>query len=63
MAVRKFKSVASCSQLSRLMLLYPEIKPDQNMGRLLAFIRFADEVGLSAKDWEQLYLFLSLRYE
>ena len=63
MAVRKFKSVASCSQLSRLMPLYPEIKPDQNMGRLLAFIRFADEVGLSAENWELLHLFLSFRYK
>ena len=46
------------SKLSKLKQLHSEVFTQVNWGRLLVFINFAEQLGLTEEDWERLFDFL-----
>ena len=46
------------SMLDKLKFLHSEVFPAVNWGRLLIFLNFAEQLGLTVEEWNQLYHFL-----
>ena len=46
------------STLSKLKNLHSEVFSQVNCGRLLVFVNFAEQLGLTEGEWEQLFEFL-----
>ena len=57
------KTFTSClvpgTRVFNLKLVFEQVQTKHSTERLLAFIRFADELKLSVKEWDEIYLFLS----
>ena len=60
MEVKKFTScLVPGTRVFNLKLVFEQVQTKHITERLLAFIRFADELKLSEEEWDELYLFLS----
>ena len=46
------------SMLDKLKALYLEVFTEVNWGRLLIFVNFAEQLGLTEEQWEELFNFL-----
>ena len=46
------------SMLNKLKALHSEVFSDVNWGRLLMFLSFTEQVGLTEEEWERLFDFL-----
>ena len=46
------------SMLDKLKALYSEVFTEVNWGRLLIFLNFAEQLGLTVEEWNRLYDFL-----
>ena len=44
--------------LDKLKCLYSEVFTEVHWGRLLVFLNFAEQLGLTDEEWEQLFDFL-----
>ena len=46
------------SLLDKLKALHPMVFSENHWGRLVAFLNFADKLGLNEEEWEELFYFL-----
>jgi len=54
---QKFKDLPG-SSLEKLKELHSEVFSKVNLGRLVVFLNFADQLGLTEEEWELLFNFL-----
>ena len=57
--VKKFTScLVPGTRVFNLKFVFEQVQTNHSTDRLLAFIRFADELKLSEEEWDELYIFL-----
>lgn len=56
--IEKFHQIHG-TRLNNLKLVFNQVGTENNITRLLAFVRFAEELKLSEEEWAELYIFFS----
>ena len=57
--VREFEhNVVPNKKVKTLILIFAEVNTKYNLGRLLACLRYAEELQLTEREWEQLFRYL-----